>query len=215
MWKEGRESLWMQRFYLWQEILVLSSYSQAKLLGLVNLQSCLVCMVILSKSSIVWCNNADMIKHTADLLKQLPFFISVEINSQQTQDWRNIKLLEHAWEEDIFGRVFWNEKQQIKVGNQSKPLCQSLQDFILFFPSLGLWWVLFRERLINSLLFFSIYLMFHQDNLTSCTQTLIFQTFKLFGVLHQDILVCYDLSKKVGKDSSKVIFIIANTVNSE
>lgn len=71
-----------------------------------------------------------MIKHTADLLKQLPCFISAEINSQQTQDWRNIKLLEHAREEDIFGRVFWDERQQIKVGNQSKPLCQSLQDFI-------------------------------------------------------------------------------------
>lgn len=69
-----------------------------------------------------------MVKHTADLLKQLPYVVNVEVNFQETQNWRNIKVMEHAWEEELFRRVFWDQRQQLEVGKLSKLLSQSLME---------------------------------------------------------------------------------------
>jgi len=41
-----------------------------------------------------------LVKHTAYLLKQLPYFVNIDF--QKTQDWRNAKLIEHAGEEEVF-----------------------------------------------------------------------------------------------------------------
>ena len=36
--------------------------------------------------------------------------------------------MEHAWEEEVFRRAFWDQRQQLEVGNVSKLLSQSLME---------------------------------------------------------------------------------------
>lgn len=82
-------------------------------------------------SLVLGCHNV-MVKHTAGLLKQLLYFVNVEISFQETQNWRNIKLTEHDWEEEFFKRAFWDERQQLKMGNLRKSLSQSVVEINRF-----------------------------------------------------------------------------------
>lgn len=73
-------------------------YRQGKLIDFVNVQGYAMGTWILSVSLVLWCNNV-MIKYTVGLLKQLLCFVNTEVKCQETQDWRNMKLMKHAQEE--------------------------------------------------------------------------------------------------------------------